>query len=292
MEQLPSAALVRIEAAASGALRSVSSLAAGRSSHSTYVRIVTPANVGGMASIGLSVLAVACLNVYALVLIVLRGTLFKTRIYRPMALNLGLSLVPVLVALALVVGSLVLVNGIQRLTLSGGPALLWVFLAVMAAVWILFFPNAMYLITELNLSHRRAEDPVPLWFDIVQTLTLTVSGIANAVVSLAIVQFFAVLVFADPNTDHPSPPGRSWVFAIAVIVLGSLGMYLGRYLRLNSWDVRHPGSMLRKTRVYYSSLRRVADTLGFLATHSLLMVLLYVPLFYATYRLLLTAGAA
>ncbi len=243
-----------------------------------------------MASIGLGALATVGINMYALGLIVLRGRLFKTRVYRPMIVNIGLSLVPVVVALGLVVVTLLAAAGIDRLSLAGGSELIWTLMLVGTGFWVLFFPNSMYLITELNLSHRRPEDKVPLWYDIVQTLTLTLSGIANAIVSLAVLQLFSILVLSDPNTDQARVPTASWLFALAVITLGSLGVYLGRYLRFNSWDVRHPSSMIAKTRTYYSARGRVADTVGFVATHTLLIAVLYVPLFALVYEVLLGQG--
>ena len=74
-------------------------------------------------------------------------------------------------------------------------------------------------------------------------------------------------------------PTGSWVFAGIVIVLGAVGVYLGRYLRLNSWDVRHPGSLVRKLRTHVRQRGKALEAFGFVLTHALLIALLYVPLF-------------
>ncbi len=136
----------------------------------------------------------------------------------------------------------------------------------------------MYLITELNLSHREdGPTPVPLWYDIVQTLTLTISGIANAVLSLAILQTVLIVLFIDPA--RPTVPASSWAFAVVVIVLGAVGVYLGRYLRFNSWDVRHPLGMLRKLGAHFRVRGKALEAFAFVVTHALLITLIYVPVY-------------
>ena len=167
------------------------------------------------------------------------------------------------------------------------PAVLWAFVLFGVGVWLLFFPNSIYLITELNQSHRRRDEDVPLWYDIVLTLTLALSRMANALVSLEAIQLFAILLIADPNAAHDLPPAASWVLAGAALLLGSLGIYLGRYLRFNSWDVRHPSSMWRKSRDHFGTPGKPADVAGFVLTHTLLLALLYTPLMLGTYQLLL-----
>lgn len=47
----------------------------------------------------------------------------------------------------------------------------YVVLIVTGVVWLLL-PNSSYLITELNQSHRRENDVVPLWYDIILVITL------------------------------------------------------------------------------------------------------------------------
>lgn len=241
-----------------------------------------------MASLVVGLAAVFALNVYAVLLIVLRARVYRVRLYRPMLTNVGLSLLPTVLAFVLVVGALILGGVLDRLNQPTlGPAALWTFLILSTGVWLLFFPNSIYLITELNLSHRRKGEDVPLWYDIIQTLTLALSGVANALVSLGLIQLFAIVIIADPNSDQRLPPAGSWVFAGIVLLLGSLGIYLGRYLRFNSWDVRHPTSMWRKSRTYFGTPGKLADVLGFVLTHTLLLALLYAPLVLGAYQLLL-----
>ncbi|WP_336632795.1 MULTISPECIES: DUF1361 domain-containing protein [unclassified Microbacterium] len=232
-----------------------------------------------MSALLLGGVSVVLLNVYAVVLIVLRGRVYGVGIYRPMLLNIGLSFAPVLLAIVFGAGLVLLTPVATRVNdLVGGvgSGVLWAYLVVATLVWLVFFPNSVYLITELNFSHRAQQTPVPLWYDIVHTLALTLSGIANAILSLAVVQTMYVLV-VDPPGDRV-PPG-SWIFAGVVIVLGAVGVYVGRYLRVNSWDIRHPGAMLRRVRVHLRQRGTALEAAGFVLTHAVLIALLYVPLF-------------
>lgn len=233
------------------------------------------------------VIAVACvvlLNLYAAVLIVLRAKVYGVRVYRPMLLNIGLSFTPVLLSILAIAGATFLPAALPLVDLAQPVAstALWVYLILGTAAWLLFFPNSVYLITELNFSHRRAGTPVPLWYDIVHTLTLTASGLGNAVLSLAVVQTGLVLLVFDPARGEGIPV-TTWLFATVAILLGAIGVYLGRYLRLNSWDVRHPSGMLRKARDHFGMRGRALESVGFILTHAILIALLYVPAYSLGY---------
>lgn len=225
------------------------------------------------------------LNLYALLLIFLRSWIYGTQLYRPMILNVGLSSVPVFAAIIGAAGTLALASVLTpspQATLVN-VAIIWSYLIIGTMIWVLFFPNAVYLITELNFSHRSQNDTVPLWFDIVQTLTLTISGIGNAVLSLSIMQFTLVVLIFDPPSGIPA---ASWIFAATVMLLGAVGVYLGRYLRLNSWDVRHPLSLANKLISHLRSRQKAAEAGGFILTHAALMALIYVPAFTVGYAAL------
>jgi uncharacterized membrane protein len=102
----------------------------------------------------------------------------------------------------------------------------WWRLMAPGALWLLFFPNAPYLITDF--VHLYERPPVPLWYDIGLLAAFAWSGCFLAVVSLQTMQRL-VRQYCGGQV--------SWLFVCASISLSGLGVYLGRFERWNSWDV-------------------------------------------------------
>jgi uncharacterized membrane protein len=105
------------------------------------------------------------------------------------------------------------------------PRYWWLWLAP-ATLWLLFLPNAPYLITDLwHLEERR---PIPLWYDIGMLATFAWTGLFLGVASLNAMQRVV--------RDYC---GRivSWLFVFGAIGASGLGIYLGRFLNWNSWDI-------------------------------------------------------
>ena len=108
-------------------------------------------------------------------------------------------------------------------------------LLVLGALWLLFFPNAPYIATDVvHLQH----DPLsPYWYD-----ALTIAAFAWMGVLLG----FASLYLMQTAVRQRRGVVAGWIFAFFAIGLGSLGIYLGRVLRLNSWDaLEHPSVLPR-----------------------------------------------
>lgn len=101
----------------------------------------------------------------------------------------------------------------------------WWMLIFPGVMWLIFFPNAPYIITDfLHLTDRPS---VPLWYDILLLATFAWTGCFLAIASLRTMQ---ILVRNYLGWF------LSWVFAATALLMGGLGIYLGRFSRWNSWD--------------------------------------------------------
>ena len=98
--------------------------------------------------------------------------------------------------------------------------------ALALAGWLLFFPNAPYLMTDL--MHLRVQHNPLFWLDLVALQAFAWTGLALGFVSLGLVQRLVA---------RRAGAVASWVFAAAAIGLSAFGVYLGRFRRWNSWDV-------------------------------------------------------
>lgn len=105
----------------------------------------------------------------------------------------------------------------------------------LGVAWLLFFPNAPYLMTDLlhltirkNIYLVNGEVQSRYWYDLITILLFTWSGWLTGFFSLY--QFQSIIC-------RKTNPLLSWIFALAACALGGYGVLLGRVYRLNSWDV-------------------------------------------------------
>ncbi len=101
------------------------------------------------------------------------------------------------------------------------------------------------------------------------------AGIVNAVISMAAVQMTFVS-FTFPNAATLIEPTAGWAFAPVLLVLGTVGVSIGRFVRLNSWDLVNP---IRLFRVLFRHVRAPGNgraAAGFVATYSVFLAVLYV----------------
>jgi uncharacterized membrane protein len=92
--------------------------------------------------------------------------------------------------------------------------------------WLLFLPNAPYILTDL--MHLKVRAPIPLWYDLVMLLSFALTGLLLGFLSMMCAERVLLKVFKRPV-----------VMAIhgAVLFLCGFGIYLGRFLRWNSWEI-------------------------------------------------------
>jgi uncharacterized membrane protein len=94
------------------------------------------------------------------------------------------------------------------------------------AFWLLFLPNAPYILTDL--LHLTASSPVPAWYDLAMLLSCAGTGLLLGYLSLIDVHD---IVAEDLG------PAIGWIVALTSLLLTGFAIYLGRFLRWNSWDV-------------------------------------------------------
>ena len=94
------------------------------------------------------------------------------------------------------------------------------------AAWLLFIPNSFYIITDLvHFTHIRS---APKWFDLLLIFSFAWNGILFGIISLRRVETLIALVRGKQFS----------VFIVfGVMWLCALGVYIGRFLRYNSWDI-------------------------------------------------------
>ena len=92
--------------------------------------------------------------------------------------------------------------------------------------WLLFFPNAPHIITDItHLSFRHG---VPLWYDAALLFIAALTGLWIGCISL---------LQMEGLWRKRYPKINSMLFVICVLLLSGFGIYLGRVMRFNSWDV-------------------------------------------------------
>ena len=100
-------------------------------------------------------------------------------------------------------------------------------LLVTLVLWLLFFPNAPYLVSDLkHLAVWRPE--APLWFDAVMVGSFVLTGVLTGFASLVLIHDLARRRFGVAG---------GWTIIMLASAASGFAIYLGRFVRLNSWDV-------------------------------------------------------
>jgi uncharacterized membrane protein len=199
-------------------------------------------------------LALVVASLGCLVMISLRVALTGSIRYSFLLWNLALAWIPYLLALAL-----------QKASSSGRPgAPPTLPTAALALAWLFFYPNAPYILTDfihvirLPLrvrSHPLITENALLWYDIILNSSFAFIGHIIGLISLLILHL----------TIRRSFGARwGWGFAVIATGLGGYGIYLGRFERLNSWDiVRDPIRTMRIGLTNLLNLKAVLVSLCF-----------------------------
>lgn len=150
------------------------------------------------------------LSVFSILLTVVRVFVTGNSMFLFLWWNLFLAFIPWSIA------TLVRVRQIQNR---------WI-LSLLLVCWIVFFPNAPYILTDL--VHLQDDRSAPLWFDLILLLSFGFAGMLYGFVSLHLLE-----------TRFLRSISRFWsgVVSVGLVYLACFGIYLGRFLRWNSWDL-------------------------------------------------------
>lgn len=141
-------------------------------------------------------------------------------------------------------------------------------LAIFIGIWLLFLPNAPYIMTDL--FHLKPRTSIPLWYDLILIVSFAWNGMLMGIISIYRIQ--KVIETRSGNFI-------SWLFTIGAIFLCSFGIYLGRYERWNSWDLISNPVALSKD-ILGQILHPVsnAHTIAITVTFSAFLLLIYITL--------------
>jgi uncharacterized membrane protein len=179
-----------------------------------------------------TLLALTLSSSFCVALVIARAVATDTALWVWLVWNLFLAWVPFALALAVY-------DGRRR---GKSPKVL----VPLSVLWLLFFPNAPYILTDF--VHLRQNLAAPVWFDALMIASFAFTGLLLGYVSLYLMQ-------AVVRARYGALAG--WVAALGALAVSSVGIYLGRFVRLNSWDVvTNPNSLLGIARL------RLEDPLG------------------------------
>ncbi|HEY3310242.1 MAG TPA: DUF1361 domain-containing protein [Anaerolineales bacterium] len=152
--------------------------------------------------------------------------------------------------------------------LSWRRRLVYLVIPAFAFMWLIFFPNAPYILTDLQ-HLGDAHSAAPLWYDVIMLVWFSWTGMLLGIVSLNLMQEIIRREFSRT---------LGWLFVFFVAGLSSAGVYLGRFIGLNSWDIlKAPAETADNVWNWLSdpSLK----SLGFIGLYTLFFIFIYLTLY-------------
>jgi uncharacterized membrane protein len=176
--------------------------------------------------------------------------------------NLFLAWIPLLVAL--ITESLGLSHKVFRVIFPLG-----------CLIWLIFLPNAPYLLTDFQHLRLFSDSP-NLWFDVIMVVWCAITGLFLGLVSLYVMHRLA-------RREWGRMAG--WIFVFTAALLSSGGVYIGRFLRFKSWDVlQNPSGLIIDLLQQATTLG--SRTLGFVSLYTLFFVFIYIAFYVFGYVML------
>lgn len=188
---------------------------------------------------------------FTILLIVFRVYYSKDLIFAGLGLNLVLAFIPFFLS------SVVLFSSDKKVKSVLG--------IVILILWLMFFPNAPYLITDF--VHLKPRANIPFWFDTILMFSAALNGLFLAFISLYDIEKKIRESFSNLFTNF---------FILFALFLGSFGIYLGRFLRYSSWDIiGKPFQIYNDAINIFSSPIDNLNVFGFMALFTCFLFIVY-----------------
>lgn len=153
--------------------------------------------------------AIALLILFCVVTLLIRVQLTQSLFFSFLLWNLFLAMIPYIIS-----------EWIQTSENSKIKVIL------VTSVWLLFLPNAPYLVTDfIHLHHLKS---TLVWYDLCMLFSFAATGILLAVISMHTIYNTITKIYTEKIAYN---------FIIVSSFLSGFGIYLGRFLRLNSWHI-------------------------------------------------------
>jgi uncharacterized membrane protein len=139
---------------------------------------------------------------------------------------------------------------------------------LVSLTWLLFIPNSFYIVTDLFHLHKF--DDAPKWFDLLLIFSFAWNGLLLGLLSVRAIEKMHEVKWGR---------GFSTIFLFTVMWLCAFGVYVGRYLRFNSWDiVSQPFALVQEMMALL--LHPIYNKMewGMISTYAIFMLMIYITL--------------
>ena len=148
--------------------------------------------------------------IFSVILLMVRIKLNKSFFYLFLIWNVFLAIIPFAITMYLS----------SKQNISTFKLIVWLI------IWLAFLPNAPYIVTDL--IHIKTGNNTLLWLDILVVLSFALSGLFLFYLSIIDMQNLV-------KSKFEKIPIATLTFGI--LFLCGFGVYLGRFLRYNSWEI-------------------------------------------------------
>ncbi len=152
-------------------------------------------------------------------------------------------------------------------TNSKGKAV-WFLLIPLGGIWLLFYPNAPYMLTDF--IHLGNYDGFLVWYDLV---------VFSVFIWTSFLVGFVSIYLINRIIERALGKVTAWLCVLFALFLSSYGIYLGRFIRWNSWDM-----LLNPIQLLQSVIDNINfQSFTFSCIFGLLLTLTYAFLYGLTY---------